>query len=75
MFFVRTFCFEKEPRMGEQSLYTRKEMRLVYASVVAVSTVTTLPMLIHVFMMDPVEFKCGVIIGQTETVLERGESI
>ena len=56
--------------MGEQSLYTRKEMMLVYASVIAVSTITTLPMLIHVFMMDPVEFRCVVTLAN-KTVLER----
>lgn len=55
--------------MGEQSLYTRKEMMLVYASVIAVSTITTLPMLIHVFMMDPVEFSCVALANKT--VLER----
>ena len=44
--------------MTEKRLYSNKEMILVYASLVTVSIITTLPMLLHVFMLDTVDFKC-----------------
>ena len=42
----------------EKRLYSNNEMILVYASLVTVSFISTLTMLLHVFMLDTVEFKC-----------------
>ena len=67
VYFIRTFKVGIE-KMREQSLYSTNEMRLVYASVISVSILSTLPMMIHVFMMDPVEFQCFTM--KNETVLE-----
>ena len=44
--------------MIEKRLYSNKEMILVYASLVTVSVISTLPMFLHVFMLDTVEFTC-----------------
>ena len=44
--------------MDEKPVYTKREMAIVYASLVSFSTISTMPMLLGVFMTDPVNFKC-----------------
>ena len=49
--------------MNEKSLYSTKETTLVLASLISLSTISTLPMLLAVFMTDPVKFTCLTLSG------------
>ena len=49
--------------MEEMQVYTTKEMAVVYLSLVSVSTISTMPMLLGVFLTDLVGFKCHTTNG------------